>query len=114
MTGLGLTTAKVPERILIVDDDDAGRYAKSRILRQAGFGVLEAAGGGDALALVESEAPDLILLDVRLPDMSGTEVCRRINQHIVCLGWIRSRARRASGNALSSRRSRRLCRHLSL
>ena len=78
MTGLGLTTAKVPERILIVDDNDAGRYAKSRILRQAGFGVLEAAGGGDALALVESEAPDLILLDVRLPDMSGTEVCRRI------------------------------------
>ncbi len=66
------------KRILNVDDDDAGRYATTRILKHAGFDVLEAASGRDALLLVETEHPDLILLDVNLPDMSGFEVCKQI------------------------------------
>ena len=64
-------------RILNVDDDDAGRYTITRILRQAGFEVQEAATGREALRLAE-ECPDLILLDVNLPDISGFEVCRQI------------------------------------
>ncbi|MBM4467062.1 MAG: PAS domain S-box protein, partial [Chloroflexi bacterium] len=63
--------------ILNVDDDEASRYAVSRILRQAGFEVMEAANGAEALRLVK-ENPDLIILDVNLPDMSGFEVCWRI------------------------------------
>ena len=63
--------------ILNVDDDDASRYAVSRTLRQAGFEVMEAANGAEALRLVR-ENPDLIVLDVHLPDMSGFEICRRI------------------------------------
>jgi PAS domain S-box-containing protein len=65
-------------RILNVDDDPANLYAKSRILRHAGFEVLEASLGNDALALVAAEQPDLVLLDVNMPDISGYEVCRRI------------------------------------
>lgn len=69
--------AAAARRILNVDDTDAGRYAVSRVLKQAGFEVMEAASGEDALRLA-AQHPDLILLDVNLPDMSGFEVCRRL------------------------------------
>lgn len=78
MTGFGLPGAKTPERVLVVDDNEPGRYAKCRILRQAGYQVLEAGSGREALRSVKVDEPDLVLLDVRLPDMSGLEVCRRI------------------------------------
>jgi CheY-like chemotaxis protein len=64
--------------ILNVDDDEAGRYVVSRQLKKAGYDIVEAANGADALRLAEEHKPDLILLDVRLPDMDGFEVCRRI------------------------------------
>jgi len=64
--------------ILNVDDNDGARYAKTRILQSAGFRVLEAANGTDALAMVREEDPALVLLDVKLPDINGIEVCRRI------------------------------------
>lgn len=70
--------AQGEDRVLVVDDNDGARYAKSRVLRQAGYRVLEAACGSEALRQVMEENPDLILLDVRLPDISGLEVCRRI------------------------------------
>ena len=66
--------------ILNVDDEEVARYTKSRILRHAGFEVLEAATGGGALAIVERKRPALVLLDVRLPDISGTEVCKDIKR----------------------------------
>jgi PAS domain S-box-containing protein len=64
--------------ILNVDDFEAGLYAKSRVLRLAGFEVYEARNGEDALRLIAELKPDLMLLDVRLPDISGIEICRRI------------------------------------
>lgn len=67
-----------PPIILNVDDNDGARYAKTRILRSAGFHVIEAANGTDALAMVREEDPALVLLDVKLPDINGIEVCRRI------------------------------------
>lgn len=66
------------ELILVVDDSEANRYAKCRMLRQAGFQVKEAATGGEALQIVAAERPDLVCLDVRLPDINGFEICRRI------------------------------------
>ena len=66
--------------VLNVDDYEAGRYATSRVLRQAGFDVLEAATGNEALDVTLREHPDLVLLDVNLPDVDGFEVCRRIRQ----------------------------------
>ncbi|WP_426112532.1 response regulator [Massilia sp. PWRC2] len=64
--------------ILNVDDNDGARYVKTRILAGAGFQVEEAANGTDALAQVARLLPALVLLDVKLPDINGIEVCRRI------------------------------------
>lgn len=64
--------------ILNVDDNEAGLYAKSRILKVAGFEVIEARTGHEALELVAQAQPSLVLLDVNLPDISGIEVCCRI------------------------------------
>jgi two-component system, cell cycle sensor histidine kinase and response regulator CckA len=64
--------------ILNVDDHEAGRYAISRILRKGGYQVVEAATGAETLEAISKEQPDLVLLDVNLPDISGFEVCKRI------------------------------------
>jgi len=64
--------------VLNVDDDAGSRYLKSRILKRAGLSVIEAATGEEALVLVRQHAPALVVLDVKLPDVSGLEVCRRI------------------------------------
>jgi signal transduction histidine kinase len=65
-------------RILVVDDDDGGRYLKTHILRKAGYAIVEAASGRAALEQCRDTAPDLVLLDVVLPDVSGIEICRQI------------------------------------
>jgi len=64
--------------ILNVDDTESNRYVKTRILRRAGFEVIETALGTEALELVVAHHPDLVLLDVRLPDANGRDICARI------------------------------------
>jgi PAS domain S-box-containing protein len=64
--------------ILNVDDTPSSRYTKTRILRQAGYRVIEASSGEEALRAVREESPSLVLCDVNLPDISGIEVCRAI------------------------------------
>ncbi|MDZ8261350.1 response regulator [Nostoc sp. ChiQUE01b] len=64
--------------ILHVDDNEANRYVVTRILQNAGFTVVEAATGTTGLEAVANFQPDLIILDVQLPDISGFEVCRQI------------------------------------
>jgi PAS domain S-box-containing protein len=64
--------------VLHVDDYESARYARSRILQSAGFRVVEAASGAEALRLIAAEPPTLALIDMKLPDMSGSELCRRI------------------------------------
>jgi signal transduction histidine kinase len=64
--------------ILVVDDNEPGLYYKSRTLRSAGYTILQARTGAEALQLVFDRKPRLVLLDVKLPDLSGLEVCRRI------------------------------------
>jgi signal transduction histidine kinase len=64
--------------VLIVDDDAAGRYLKAHILRKSGYHVTEASTGMDAIEQCCAGVPDLVLLDMRLPDIHGVEVCRRI------------------------------------
>jgi CheY-like chemotaxis protein len=64
--------------ILIVDDYAGARYLRSRILNDAGYEVVEAANGEEALRIAAAVTPSLVLLDVNLPDISGTEVCRRL------------------------------------
>jgi signal transduction histidine kinase/DNA-binding response OmpR family regulator len=64
--------------ILVVDDHDGNRYAKRCTLQRAGYTVIEAASGEEALRLIDIQRPSLVLLDVNLPDINGLEVCRRI------------------------------------
>jgi signal transduction histidine kinase len=70
-----------PATILVVDDSDQGRYVAVRVLRAAGFRTLEAATGKDAVVLADREKPDLVLLDIHLPDIDGFEVCRQLRQN---------------------------------
>jgi signal transduction histidine kinase len=65
-------------RILIVDDDEGGRYLKAHILRKSGYHADGAATGCAAIRYCEAASPDLVLLDMRLPDIHGVEVCRQI------------------------------------
>ena len=66
--------------ILLVDDDDAIRAGLSPALQRAGFRVVEARNGVEALKLVDVHAPDLIALDILMPELDGREVCRRLRQ----------------------------------
>jgi signal transduction histidine kinase len=74
------------ESILNVDDYGPGRYARTRVLQQAGFVVREAATGQQAIDIAAEYATPLILLDVNLPDMSGFEVCRKLRQNPKTVG----------------------------
>jgi two-component system response regulator MprA len=65
-------------RVLIVDDDRAVREAVGRALKLAGYDVHLADGGLEGLAQVAASAPDVIVLDVLMPDMDGLDVCRRL------------------------------------
>lgn len=67
-------------KILVVDDTPANRYALVRILKTGGHGILEADTGQGGLDAAVSEQPDLILLDVKLPDIIGFEVTRRLKE----------------------------------
>jgi len=64
--------------ILSVDDNDASRYAIARTLKQVGFRVVDAATGYEGLRRARTDTPDLILLDVKLPDIDGFEVSRQL------------------------------------
>jgi DNA-binding response OmpR family regulator len=64
--------------ILNIDDTASSRYTKTRILKQAGYRVIEASTGAEGLHALREESPNLVLCDVNLPDMSGIEVCRAI------------------------------------
>src|SRR6266545_2627941 len=73
-----LMAGNSPITIVNVDDNEAARHGFSLAFRQAGFVVTEAATGREALRVVAATQPHLVLLEVRLPDISGFEVCRRL------------------------------------
>ena len=67
-------------RILVVDDEEEIRRLLTGLLTLAGFNVAAAGSGREALASVEQEPPDLIILDLGLPGMDGLEILRRIRE----------------------------------
>ena len=69
--------------VLNIDDDNNDRELLSRYLTKAGFQVVEAATGAEGIRLAVEFRPELILLDVRLPDLNGFEVCRRLRENAV-------------------------------
>jgi len=64
--------------VLIVDDNEKNRKLARDLLRTAGFETLEAATGAKGIALATEHVPDVILMDVRLPDIDGTEATRKL------------------------------------
>jgi two-component system, sensor histidine kinase and response regulator len=68
-------------KILVVDDDQRNVRLMESILKACGYPVMKACDGQEALDLIAAERPDLVLLDVMMPKMSGFEVCQRIRQN---------------------------------
>jgi DNA-binding NtrC family response regulator len=69
------------EKVLVVDDEKLIRWSVRRQIEEWGYAALEAESGTGGLSQIRAESPDLILLDVRLPDLSGIEVLREIKQN---------------------------------
>jgi two-component system cell cycle response regulator DivK len=65
-------------RILLVEDNETIRHAFRILLEDSGYAVIEAASGDEALRQAAEEAPDVILMDLGLPDINGLEVTRRL------------------------------------
>jgi two-component system cell cycle response regulator DivK len=63
---------------LIVDDNERNRRLARDVLQAAGFRTLEATTGAEGIAIAGEQAPDVILMDVRLPDMNGAEAVRTL------------------------------------
>jgi CheY-like chemotaxis protein len=84
-TDRAATASAGPVRVLIVDDHDEARYALRGTLARAGsFLVTEAARGEEALSWARAEHPDLIFLDLGLPDMTGFQVLDRLKADETC------------------------------
>ena len=76
-----------PFRVLVAEDEADIRFMTCFTLRYGGFEVIEAADGAQALELAQQTAPDLILLDAKMPRLDGYETCRQLKslpttQHI--------------------------------
>ncbi|MCC2668473.1 MAG: hypothetical protein K0Q72_944 [Armatimonadetes bacterium] len=67
--------------ILVINDDEPTRYSVSRILERAGYHLRGAGSGEDGLRSLADARPDLVVLDIHLPGISGFEVCRRIKSN---------------------------------
>ncbi|MDX1980814.1 MAG: response regulator transcription factor [Bryobacteraceae bacterium] len=72
----------MPQRILVIDDDNSLRDTIVLMLEQDGFKALSAPDGAAGLDLARNEKPDLAIVDLRLPDLSGVEVCRRLKAEL--------------------------------
>ncbi len=68
------------KKVVAVDDDNNNLLLEKDLLEVAGFEVFTAENGIDGMALVKREKPDIIIMDVRLPDIRGTEVAKILRQ----------------------------------
>jgi two-component system, cell cycle response regulator DivK len=70
----------VSQLILIVDDNENNRKLARDVLEFAGFNTLEATGGVEAVAMTQEHLPALVLMDIRMPDLSGTEALKLLRE----------------------------------
>ena len=75
-----MAVAAGARRVLVIEDEPGIRSFAVRALRGAGFTVDQAAGGREGLRMARSEPPDVVLLDLRLPDLHGEEVLQRLRR----------------------------------
>ena len=69
------------ELVLIVDDNQMNVKLARDVLRFAGFRTLEAGTAGDGISLATEHLPDVVLMDIRLPDMNGTDAVHRLKEN---------------------------------
>src|SRR2546430_1731649 len=74
-------TREVHPRILIVEDEKDIVQVLEYALRQAGFDTVPARDGAEAFARVREKTPDAVILDLMLPDLAGTEICRQLKSN---------------------------------
>ena len=72
---------KRPKKVLVVDDEVHILHVVSLKLRNAGYAVITAQDGQEALEIAQMELPDLIITDFQMPHLSGLELCQRLKQH---------------------------------
>jgi two-component system cell cycle response regulator DivK len=70
----------VSQLILIVDDNENNRKLARDVLEYAGFETLEATGGVEGVAFAQERKPDLVLMDIRMPDLNGTEALKLLRE----------------------------------
>lgn len=70
------------KNILIAEDDPASRELLAEVLRNAGYSVVEASDGAEAVALLDRQRPDLIILDIQMPKLDGFQVLQHLRQHL--------------------------------
>jgi two-component system response regulator MprA len=80
--------AERPARVLIADDDSSTRDVLRRFLGEKGFEVATAEDGANALEIIGTFAPDVVLLDIRMPEVDGIECLQRINEDAYDCGVI--------------------------
>lgn len=68
------------KKVLVVEDNEQNRYLMQFMLEKSGFNVLTAASGSEALVMALHEKPDLVLMDIQLPDTDGLAVTRQIRK----------------------------------
>ncbi len=66
--------------VLVVDDNDINRYLAVQVLEKGGFRVVQASSGAEALAAVADGPPDVMVLDIQMPGLSGFDVLARIRR----------------------------------
>ncbi|WP_413687689.1 response regulator transcription factor [Rhodobacter sp. Har01] len=96
-----------PRRVLIVEDDDSIALALEFVLGREGYAHDRVADGTEALAMIRAQVPDLVLLDVMLPGLSGYEICHRLRDDPAMAG-VRILMMTARGSAQDQRRAREL------
>lgn len=98
-----MTAIARPAKILIIEDEDNIALALAHVLGREGWEVGRIAHGDAGLAAVQTERPDLVLLDVMLPGMSGYEICQAIRMEPELAG-VKILMMTARGNAMEKRK----------
>ena len=97
-------------KILVIDDDENTLWLVSTLLQHNDFEVIKSASATEGLEIARDQQPDLVLLDVMMPDMDGWEVCRRLRETsavpVIFITAKSSEERRVGKECLTQCRSR--------